>query len=399
MNDLHQAAARAHTSHDCVSQEKPGSINNLPGSPVKGFSVTSLRKNKDCILFSKEVFFLQRKLIMSVLSSDEKKPEYRPNERQAELPGGEANWPKPPRPAEPSRKAWINSRLAKRSLKLAIASIITVVLAFLFMVTAARGDSQQSLSGQDDLLCLPFVLLFSFLGIILAFAAFLYGAAAWIQKLIAIPLKRKTPPLWPALVGMVPLLLMAFWPNFEQMAIYLKTGIWFPRRIMFGLNEVEANFKNIVPKLETRYQQEGAYYTWAPWSTRRNQFEALKTLPPEIATLPTFAFSDAQFKNRSDLNLHPSQFGDPFSRPVARLAHAYYTTTTQYGGAPIAGYIIWSCGPDGHYDLNAGNIAQAYNPAENVPSDLLVGLTYDPSNGAASGGDIVRCKKPDAVRK
>lgn len=79
-------------------------------------------------------------------------------------------------------------------------------------------------------------------------------------------------------------------------------------------------------------------------------------------------------------------FTDPFA-PVPGATYAYCPTESFRGGKGI-GYIFWSSGPDGVYDLTIDNIAQAYNPTDWVPSDFLIERTYDPSNGAKSGGDV-----------
>lgn len=64
--------------------------------------------------------------------------------------------------------------------------------------------------------------------------------------------------------------------------------------------------------------------------------------------------------------------------------YAYYR-----GGS--SGWIIWSPGPDLDYDIV--DPAAVYDPALPVPSRALVELTYDPSNGVGSRGDLYRLKQ------
>ncbi len=52
------------------------------------------------------------------------------------------------------------------------------------------------------------------------------------------------------------------------------------------------------------------------------------------------------------------------------------------------GWIVWSAGPDGVYDLDWTK----YSGAEPEIYDLLAPWTYDPTNGTESPGDIVRMK-------
>jgi len=64
-----------------------------------------------------------------------------------------------------------------------------------------------------------------------------------------------------------------------------------------------------------------------------------------------------------------------------------------YWAPKDGGWILWSAGPDGQYDLTMDNIAQAYDVKKPAPNDYLLSLTYDPTNGPASGGDVYRVKQ------
>lgn len=66
--------------------------------------------------------------------------------------------------------------------------------------------------------------------------------------------------------------------------------------------------------------------------------------------------------------------------------YAYYSDRNK-------GYIIWSSGPDGIYDIT--DPTQVYRPELDMgrPSPELVNLTYDPTNGAYSRGDVYRLKQ------
>jgi prepilin-type N-terminal cleavage/methylation domain-containing protein len=79
-----------------------------------------------------------------------------------------------------------------------------------------------------------------------------------------------------------------------------------------------------------------------------------------------------------------SYFPDPFMDTKA--------ATFGYFANPN-GWILWSPGPDKVYDLTIDNVAKAYDHNQPVPSSMLINLTFDPSNGTVSGGDIYRCKE------
>jgi hypothetical protein len=58
--------------------------------------------------------------------------------------------------------------------------------------------------------------------------------------------------------------------------------------------------------------------------------------------------------------------------------------------------IHWSVGPDGDYALpRKGGFVdpEVYDPDKAAPSENLMNLTYDPTNGAESDGDIWRAKQ------
>ena len=70
--------------------------------------------------------------------------------------------------------------------------------------------------------------------------------------------------------------------------------------------------------------------------------------------------------------------GDPFARRRLR----YYAWQKK-------DWILWSAGPDRDYDLNEGNIAAVLGAAQDkLTSQSLLAITYDPTNGTLSSGDI-----------
>jgi general secretion pathway protein G len=80
---------------------------------------------------------------------------------------------------------------------------------------------------------------------------------------------------------------------------------------------------------------------------------------------------------------------DIFTSPdnYGRQIYCYWTPPSGEG------WIVWSPGPDHQYDLTMNNIAKAYDGATTSPSILLLSLTYDPTNGTISKGDVWRIKQ------
>lgn len=82
-----------------------------------------------------------------------------------------------------------------------------------------------------------------------------------------------------------------------------------------------------------------------------------------------------------------SYFPDSFA-PFEGLTYCYYTDGP--------GWILWSAGPDGDYDIVP---ERDYSSEIDQPSlHLLSTVTYDPTNGTVSDGDIWRVKEwqPDS---
>ena len=64
-----------------------------------------------------------------------------------------------------------------------------------------------------------------------------------------------------------------------------------------------------------------------------------------------------------------------------QVPYGYYSTPK--------GWLLFSAGPDGDYDLDGTQ----YDPSRPMPGPELLLLSYDPTNGTLSGGDIVRVRQ------
>ena len=71
-----------------------------------------------------------------------------------------------------------------------------------------------------------------------------------------------------------------------------------------------------------------------------------------------------------------------------RATFGYYPSRPEPGGA--IGWIIWSPGPDGIYDIDP---FADYDPRLTELPLSLLNKTYDPTNGTRSRGDVYRLKQ------
>jgi hypothetical protein len=68
--------------------------------------------------------------------------------------------------------------------------------------------------------------------------------------------------------------------------------------------------------------------------------------------------------------------------------------TFAYWAPPEGGWILLSAGPDCVFDLDFETLKGVYVPTSYNPTlELIVGYTYDPTNGSESAGDIWRVKQ------
>jgi hypothetical protein len=60
---------------------------------------------------------------------------------------------------------------------------------------------------------------------------------------------------------------------------------------------------------------------------------------------------------------------------------------------PLTGFLLRSAGPDGDYELPLSEIPLIFDKAGTVSQKALHALTYDPTNGMDSSGDIWRFRE------
>jgi hypothetical protein len=164
----------------------------------------------------------------------------------------------------------------------------------------------------------------------------------------------------------------------------------FEANIRRTFNRMENELRLIAPAIDAYYSDHKTYPAWAMGGSG---YHAALTPGSPVHAIPTFRMTQSgeALATLSTPVTYYSQYPrDEFARKIARSR----TVTFAYWVPPAGnGWILWSPGPDGRYDLTLANIAQAYDPATSAPSTLLIGPTYDPTNGTSSAGDVYRIKQ------
>lgn len=157
------------------------------------------------------------------------------------------------------------------------------------------------------------------------------------------------------------------------------------------LDPIYARMKSMATAIEVYKIEQGSYPAWSR-EPELNYFGPLIRSHPEdgepLETVPTFMRpgpDGAPYTLTTPVVYLPELPEDRFA-PVDGASFAYWQPDPEH-------WILWSPGPDQHYDLRMPVLPEAYNPPTTHPTEQLVGLTYDPSNGALSSGDVYWVKK------
>jgi Tfp pilus assembly protein PilE len=148
-------------------------------------------------------------------------------------------------------------------------------------------------------------------------------------------------------------------------------------------SRAHTGMRSIATAMEAYYVDAGAYPAWTTEPSLWIAFNSSARLPsfrrsvdggPMTLTTPT-AF----------MTSFPS---DPFRRDGEP------DRTFAYWAPPEGGWILLSAGPDCVFDLDFETLKGVYLPTSYNPTlELIVGYTYNPTNGAVSAGDIWRVKQ------
>ena len=161
----------------------------------------------------------------------------------------------------------------------------------------------------------------------------------------------------------VPLLTAIAVPNFIEAQQRSKVSL------------TKADMRSLATALESYYVDCNDYPAWTTGADSANKWE-----------LPSFQVSTPQKKIMTlttPIAYITSFLQDPFSKEGKTFS--YYSVKN--------GWILWSLGPDQKVDLSLELIKKLYRADISQPSLDLLQYYYDPTNGSASGGDIVRIKQ------
>ncbi len=155
------------------------------------------------------------------------------------------------------------------------------------------------------------------------------------------------------------------------------------------VSRVKSDMRSMATAIEAYHIDTNAYPGWST-DPQINAFGPLGE-HPDLAGRPTFR-SDYSRGGPMSLTTPVSYithfFVDPFSATKGATFN-YWTPPADKG----IGWIVWSPGPDGVYDITLQNVSVYYGATNHVLPAELIERTFDPTNGTVSGGDIFRVKQ------
>jgi len=144
------------------------------------------------------------------------------------------------------------------------------------------------------------------------------------------------------------------------------------------VSRVHSDMRSLAMAIEAYCVDTGAYSAWTTQPNKRVDFRSSVSLPSFLRyekggamtlTTPT-----------SYITSYPI---DPFRKDREKSrTFAYW--------APAGGWILLSAGPNCVFDMDFETLKKVYDPTRRNPTPELLALTYDPTNGAVSAGDIWR---------
>lgn len=187
--------------------------------------------------------------------------------------------------------------------------------------------------------------------------------------------KRSTARLrdWAIRILFVLVLIVFAIPDFREAQIRAK------------VSRVRSDMRSFAFMLESYHTNHGFY---PAWSTGMTSLNGAYFDHPDLRRMPTIRIDPGMREPFaiSEEGWEPLYYpADPFA-PVERARYVYYTS----GDKDAIRWFIASAGPDRDYDIDPATV---FGPPANNPSISLSELTYDPTNGVTSNGDIWQVSK------
>lgn len=155
------------------------------------------------------------------------------------------------------------------------------------------------------------------------------------------------------------------------------------------IRQVEQDLRIMTREIERFRAQKGRYPVSAEG---RLAYNFHVTRDDQFGAIPTFRVhageSDRLITLTSPVPYIVRYNEDPFA-PDMRVTYAYFASEEKF---KENGWLLWSTGPDGDYDITEPHrFYTAHYPAE--LNEKLIQLTYDPTNGLFSDGDVWSARK------
>lgn len=148
--------------------------------------------------------------------------------------------------------------------------------------------------------------------------------------------------------------------------------------IRSAVSRVHSDMRSLAMAIEVYCVDTGTYPAWTAEPEKRLAFRSSAPLPSfrryekgGVMTLTTPV---------SFITRYPS---DPFHKDGEDRMFSCYAPDD-------LGWILLSAGPNCVFDMDFETLKKVYDPARENPTPELLLLTYDPTNGAVSAGDIWR---------
>jgi hypothetical protein len=132
--------------------------------------------------------------------------------------------------------------------------------------------------------------------------------------------------------------------------------------------------------LENYMSERGVYPAWTLDPEKKAKFRTTRTRLPSFARCEGVA---GPWTYLPDVREYPR---DVFSYDNEHRTFAYYAPDN-------VGWILLSAGPNCVFDVDFETLKKVYDPARSNPTPELLLLTYDPTNGTVSAGDIWMVKQ------
>lgn len=160
-------------------------------------------------------------------------------------------------------------------------------------------------------------------------------------------------------------------------------------------SRITSDMRSLATALESYKIDNGVYPAWSS-DPNLNAYAGL-TRTTHTNRQPTFLLGSAQHPNLKTLTTPIAyiscHFADPFSFINGAPFSYWSRTEILANGEEMCGWLLWSPGPDLVYQITVDNVDSVYDPRDQAAKPALIELTYDPTNGARSAGDVWRMKQ------